>query len=818
VGEPGALGGAADPARERWFRTLSATTADPVAVVDAAGRVDFASPGWDRALGLPPERVEGTHLLDHVHPEDRPWAEDALSRWASGHGGASTAEVRLIGGGGRAIPCEVAAVNLLEHDSIRGLVLTARDISYRKLAEHDLLRRAAWFQALASHSRDALIVLDEQGRPNFVSPSAETVLGWNVAALLGRPLLELFHESGREAAASELDRCLRTPGAQARVVGRARRQDGSWGDVEALAVNRVTDDAVRGVIVNLRDISENTRILEALRESEERYARAARGAYDGLWHWDLQRDRVHYSERWHEMLGLERHETSGSPDEWFERVHPEDLARLQALIAAHLDGHMPALESEHRVLHKDGTYRWVLCRGLADRDENGRALRLAGSLADISERKLFDALTGLPNRTLFMDRLGRVLERGKREPAYLFAVLVLDLDRFKVINDSMGHATGDRLLIACARRLESCLRTMDTVARLSGDEFTVLLDDLDSPDAATRIAERIQHALSQPMFLGNMEVYTSASVGIAMSRKGYDKADDVLRDADTAMHRAKSAGRARAATFETTMHIETMKVFQIETDLRRAIKREEFSVRYQPIISFRENCVAGFEALVRWQHPERGFVSPADFIPVAEESGLIAPIDRWVLKQSCQRARAWIDAKPNADQLSICVNVSSKQFSRTDLVEHIGKVLRDTGFDPRHLKLEITESAIMERPESAEAILRELKAMGVKLALDDFGTGYSSLSYLHRFPFDVLKIDRSFVARMGVEGQNPEIVKTIMALARSLQMEVVAEGVETQTQLDMLRDLDCAYAQGFFFSKPVEDGEAARLIDAGKWW
>jgi diguanylate cyclase (GGDEF)-like protein len=411
-----------------------------------------------------------------------------------------------------------------------------------------------------------------------------------------------------------------------------------------------------------------------------------------------------------------------------------------------------------------------------------------------------------------MDRLGCALRRAKRRKDSLFAVLFVDLDRFKVINDSLGHMIGDQLLIAIAQRLRICLRSEDTAARLGGDEFAILLENITDISDAIGVANRIQEELTLPFNLGGQEVFTSTSVGIALGTEDYDKPEDLLRDADTAMYHAKALGKARYEVFNTTMHDHAVTLLQLETSLRQAIGRQEFRLYYQPIVLLETGKITGFEALVRWQHPLRGLISPGEFISVAEETGAIIPIGYWVLHEACRQMRAWQLQFPEKP-LSISVNLSSKQFSHPKLIESISQILQKTGLDARSLKLEITESAIMENSESATAMLLQLRDMEVELHLDDFGTGYSSLSYLHRFPVDVLKIDRSFTTMMNISDEKAEIVRTILMLANNLGMEATAEGIETAEQLAQLKGLQCKYGQGYFFSKPL-DREAAGAMMA----
>ncbi|MBD2534266.1 EAL domain-containing protein [Nostoc flagelliforme FACHB-838] len=423
-----------------------------------------------------------------------------------------------------------------------------------------------------------------------------------------------------------------------------------------------------------------------------------------------------------------------------------------------------------------------------------------------------DALTGLPNRTLFVERLECALKHTKRRADYSVAVLFLDLDRFKLVNDSLGHTIGDQLLMALADRLKKCLRSGDTVARLGGDEFTILLDDIKGMGEVTYIVDRIHEELRLPFNLSGYEVFTTVSIGIALTANSYELAEEILRDADTAMYRAKTLGKARSEVFGKDMHARAVARLQLEMDLRRAIERQEFRLYYQPIIFLETGNIHGFEALVRWQHPDRGLVSPAEFIPVAEETGLILPIGQWVLREACRQMHMWQEQFSNNSSLTISVNLSRKQFTQPNLVEQIEQILQETKLKPRDLSLEITESIVMENAETATSMLMSLGALGMQLHMDDFGTGYSSLSYLHRFPLNTLKIDRSFIKRIGDDVENLEIVQAIVTLAHSLGMEVTAEGVETAEQLAQLKVLKCEYVQGYFFSKPINSEMAKALI------
>lgn len=696
------------------------------------------------------------------------------------------------------------------------------------------------------------------------------------------------------------------------------------------------------------------------------------GEIFGFWDWNLQTNEIYFSLPRQNGNPYTENEIGNHPDEWFKRVHPDDIERLKAQLSVHFAGLTPYFCNEHRILDKNGFYRWMLARGVAWGDSNGKPHTIAGSISDISEKKAaeeenkrlaafprndpnpvlaadkrgnliylnpaaqqilkklelndpmqllptnhysivdnclsslaserhiernikdcifswsyypipslgvihlyasditerqwaqeqleqaawHDGLTGLPNRTLFLLRVEQAITQAKQRSNGLFALLFLDLDRFKVVNDSLGHSLGDQFLVAVARRLSSCVRPGDVVARLGGDEFTILLSSISSMDGATAFAERIQQELGLPVNLNGHQVFTSASIGIAAAAYGqivtstgdktpdqslwgrpYDQPEDLLRDADIAMYRAKAEGKARYVVFTQAMHERAIALLSLENDLRRAISEtgvtrpegsslesslsvlaSSFVLHYQPLIALDTGRIAGFEALVRWVHPHRGIVSPIEFIPVAEETGLIIPLGTWVLYEACRQLKAWQERFRSVHNLTMSVNLSGRQLSQTNLLSQIDEILECTGIEPSCLKLEITESVLMDNAATSISILEELRSRNIGLCIDDFGTGYSSLSYLHRFPINTLKIDRSFVNEMGGDDENSEIVRAIVMLAHNLGMYVVAEGVETEKHLVQLWALQCEYGQGYFFSKPVSAADAELLMaDAPQW-
>jgi diguanylate cyclase (GGDEF)-like protein/PAS domain S-box-containing protein len=575
-------------------------------------------------------------------------------------------------------------------------------------------------------------------------------------------------------------------------------------------------------LARVRTHISHLRSEQALRASEERYALAARGANDGLWDWNLREHTLYFSSRWKSMLGYSDHEVGVDPHEWFGRVHEADREKVRQEVDDHLIGRTPHFEVEARMLHKDGVFRWMLTRGLMITDDAGAPLRMAGSQTDITEGKVADPMTGLPNRLLFLDRLSRVIARQRRFPESLFSVLFLDLDGFKLVNDSLGHAIGDKLLVQVANRLEGSLRQTDTIARLDegftiarlgGDEFAIILNDLNDPADANVVAERLIDEFSRPFAIDDKELFSSLSIGIALSTLGYDDPEDYLRDADTAMYRAKAHGKGRYEVFDTDMRNLITRRLQIENDLRRALERDEFRNYYQPIISLESGSIVSFEALLRWQHPTRGLLEPLEFIPIAEESGMIRELGWWALVEACRQIAAWRAMHPKLSALSMCVNLSVKQFMDPSFGTRLEGLLRQTALPEGTLKLELTESSLMGDSASAVSLLQQVKALGVRLAIDDFGTGYSSLSYLHRFPLDTLKIDRSFTDAIRSDPKKESMIaRTIMPLAQHLGLDVVAEGVETIEQATMLKELRCKYAQGFLFSRPVKAEDVLSLL------
>jgi diguanylate cyclase (GGDEF)-like protein/PAS domain S-box-containing protein len=656
-----------------------------------------------------------------------------------------------------------------------------------------------------------IAVLDESGLITLWNNALERMVDCSRERALGRSLLEALPVLRASGLQRTIDDAL------AQLSSRTQLLYGVLSRAGARILQVSILPAEGGTTLLWRDVTEQKRAEYAVKRSEERLALAAEGASDGLWEWDLRSQEFYVSARWRAMMGLPALEAIGRIEDWTDRVHPDEIAPLKEALQAHLSGKTDHFQYEHRLRHEGGTYRLFLCRGVAVRGAGKRAIRIAGSLTDTTGRSLarewvltagfLDPLTGLSNRSVFVAKLGRRLEELKQRRGVRFAALYIDLDRFKIVNDSLGHLVGDALLIAVSRRLESCLRPGDELARLGGDEFAILLGELDDEQQANAIAFRIQHALSAPFSIGGKEVFTSASIGIAFGRAQYANPEEIMRDADTAMYHAKARGKARHELFDADMHARVRDRLGLENDLRHAVDGRDFEIHYQPIVSLSTGMCVGFESLVRWTRKGET-VPPATFIPIAEELGLIEPLGAWVLQQACRTFADWQRRFGPAGLECITVNVSNRQLMEQNFLLVVEEAVHGAGLAPRDLRLEITETALIDSPHVVAEVLRELRDFGVKIYLDDFGTGYSSLSHLHKLPVDALKIDHSFVKSLLLPDR-PAIVESILALARTLNTSVVAEGIESDIQARELERLGCTHAQGFLFSRPltVEDVE-----------
>ncbi|MDQ6694945.1 MAG: EAL domain-containing protein [Chloroflexota bacterium] len=787
---------------------------DMIAIARFDGYFIRANPAFEKTLGYDQAEYLSRPFLDFVCPEDREETITQMSRLLLGETVLGF-QNRYVCKDGSEKWLDWACVPVVEEGLIYAV---ARDITEQKKAEEALRESEERYRTVYNALHEGIVLQHADGTIQAANASAERILGLSADQMMGRtsldPMWRSIHEDGSPfpGETHPIVVSLATGQPQRNVVLGVYKPDRSlaWLSVNCQPLFRHGETTPYAAVASIIDITEIRLLEQSIRVSEERYHSLFEHSLDAIL-LTMPDGRI---------LAANPAATS------MFKLREEELLRLgRAGVVDTADPRLDALIEERTRTGKakgeitmkrgDGSLFPAEISSAIYHDSTGRA-HTSMFVRDITESKkiaeqltyqaFYDPLTQLPNRALFMDRLERQVQQVKRNKNHLFAVLFLDLDRFKFINDSLGHAAGDRLLTEIAGRLKTCVRANDTVARLGGDEFTILLDGVDQMKSATMVADRIQDLLKQPFDLSGHEVFITASLGIAISTSGYNSSEDLLRDADTAMYRAKTSGKARYIIFDREMHAGAMQTLQLETDLRRAIDREEFIVHYQPIIDMAGGKVAGFEALVRWRRgPEGSMVPPGDFLPLAEETGLLISIDWWVLKESCRKLKEEHARSRTKSRPWVSVNFSARQFASVGLVERIKSILRDTGLQAKYLRLEITESALIENITSLQAVFSQLRRLGVQLYLDDFGTGYSSLSYLHRFPVNALKIDRSFISRLTEPGGSSEIVRATITLAHGLGMPVVAEGVETAAQLDMLSLLCCDYAQGYYFAKPAPD-------------
>jgi diguanylate cyclase (GGDEF)-like protein/PAS domain S-box-containing protein len=676
-----------------------------------------------------------------------------------------------------------------------------------------LERNEARFRAMVRDSSDIMAIVDTHGYLTYASPATERILGLDSQALVGTKIFDLIHPEDRPRALQAFEVVKSDPESAERVEFRMSHADGGWRTIEAMSTNLLHDSSIEGLVMSGRDVTDRRRAEAELREAQERFRSAFEHAPIGMALMALDGRLFRVNRAMVQILGRSTDELLRATVR--ELTHEDDHHACAEALGRLLAAEVPSCQLDLRFLHRDGHPVWVALSWSIVRDVNGNSLYFVCQMEDITERRasgealahqaIHDPLTGLPNRMLFVERLGRELTRAASLNARV-AVLFLDLDRFKVVNDSLGHSAGDRLLVAVADRLSGAMRPDDVVARFGGDEFTVLCQNVTSVETAELIAKRLSEVIAKPVALVDGEVFVTASIGIAMSEGQGETPETLLRNADAAMYHAKELGRDRTEMFDAPTHHRAVDNLRTGSGLHRAIERGELRLHYQPVLDITRGLLTGFEALIRWQHPERGLVPPSEFIPLAEETGLIVPLGVWALETACRQTVHWHEASVDGSRLSISVNLSPRQLAEPSLPNEVARVLGETGLYADSLWLEITESTVMRDAESALSALGALRALGLHLAVDDFGTGYSSMAYLAQMPVESLKIDRSFVADVGRRADSTAITTAIVSLAHALRLQVVAEGIEQPDQLEHLRAMGCEFGQGYLFgpARPAE--------------
>jgi diguanylate cyclase (GGDEF)-like protein/PAS domain S-box-containing protein len=811
-------------ASEERFRAVAETAAEGIVTADVRGHIVYVNDALERMFGYGRGELAGQPLTLLMPERYHEAHQRGLLRLIS------TGESRVLGkrlalhgrrrdGGEFPLELSLAAWSTLEGRFFTGILA---DTSEQQRAAEALRQSEETFRTF-TESAPAAIFICEGERFRYMNQAAESMTGYSAADLLAMRSWEVAAPGSRDVL-----RAMLVP-EQGELVP-ARREvrlltyphGERWVD---LTVAPLASHGRAAAMITAYDVTESKLAHDMVRASERRLRDMLENVKLAALTLDTEGLVTYCNDYLLELLGCNMEELVGSA--WFQRWVPaEQCERLQSAFSSNLAAGTAAPHDEYEIVTRDGDRRLVSWSHTVLRGLHGEVVGTASIGADITERKrveerlaheaLHDSLTGLPNRALFMDRLRSALARARRRDDYRLAVLFLDLDRFKVVNDSLGHLQGDQLLIQVSRRLESCVRPGDTIARLGGDEFTILLEELEQTAEAVHAGTRIRGELAAPFDLAGHEIFVTASVGIALGAARYVHPEDLLRDADTALHSAKAQGKTAQQVFDTPMHERAVAALQLENDLRRALDRDEYRLHYQPIVELAGGRLIGFEALVRWQHPERGLMAPDSFITVAEETGLILPLGDWVLGEALRQLKVWERQVPRSRELALTVNLSSRQFAQPDLVARIGSALRAAGVAAGRLKVEITESLIVQNQDTAADMLRGIKDLGCSVCLDDFGTGYSSLNYLLRFPIDTLKVDRSFLADLGRGSRNSEIVLAVIGLAQRLGLGVIAEGVENERQRAHLVELGCVFGQGFLFSKPLDAERAGTAVEVGE--
>ena len=833
--------------------SIFASINDAILVIDSEAMIERVNPATFEMTGYCEEELIGSHV--EMLMRNRSFFEKMFAKSLHKSIAGNRFEMKCRRKDGSLFPVSVSTSSIFDTQTeSQKLICVARDTTKRKRLEAEsraisrIIHGAAstanleeFFQLV--HRSIKKIVYAENFFVALFDPESEmlTMQFWvdkydpmPAPLKVGRSLSAYVFRQGRSMLFTDADAKKLIEGGEVENVG---TDSPIW-----LGVPLKTPDGIIGVLVvqdyensdtyTYRDVELLTSVAEqialaidrkkreeALKVSQERFELVARATSDAVWDWDLTTNDIWWNQGFQKLFGYKADEIGSGLDSWVSRIHPEDSERVVDDIHRHIDSGKANWQDEYRFKRADGTFAFVIDRGYVVYDDDAKPLRMLGSMMDVTERKsleqqlthqaLHDPLTKIANRALFKDRVDHALSKLARNNSSL-AVLFLDLDNFKAINDSLGHAAGDKLLILVAERLQDCLRSADTAARLGGDEFAVLVEQMYRSDESLMIAERILSVFRQPFVIEGKEIYVGTSIGIAASSSDALQSEELLRNADLAMYLAKSQGKGKFVVFEQKMHAALMERIELEEDLRRGIEEKEFTLHYQPILDLESQEMLGMEALVRWMHPRLGMLSPIKFIPLAEETNLIVPLGDWILGEACRQVQEWRDE--NGIDVSVTVNISIRQFQQAELVDMVSRSLKESGLPPKSLILEITESFMMQDTESTIAKLHELKKIGVRLAIDDFGTGYSSLSYLQRFPIDILKIDKSFIDKLGQGREGNAVARAIIMMGDSLNLKTIAEGIENKGQIDQLQILGCEAGQGFHFAKPLTPGDMDKFL------
>lgn len=801
---------------EERYRNLFENANDIIYVHDLEGNYLSMNRAAEKVFGYKRDEALKLHMSKIVVPEQLDLARQKLREKLSGDIAQTAYELDCIKKDGSRITLEVNSTIIAKDGKPVAVQGIARNITERKLAEEVVRESETQYRDLFENANDLIYTHDLKGNFTSLNRAGERITGYTRDEALTMNITEVVAPESMPTARAMTARKLAQDTPTTYEIDIVAK-DGRRVLLELSTRLICQKGAPIGVQGVGRDITERRRADEALKESEQRYRQLGEGISHQVWTAEPDGQLDYVNARTLEYFDRSSEEMIG--EGWQKVIHPDDLdeslARWRRSIKT---GDYYA--TDFRLRRHDGEYRWFAARANPGRDSDGKIVKWFGTNTDIDEQRQSEAklnyyakhdpLTDLPNRVEFMNHLQAAIERANEHDLTKFAVLFLDLDRFKVINDSLGHLVGDKLLKQIAVRLRTYVRPGDVVARLGGDEFTILLNRTGGVSDIELVAERLQRNLSKPFEIDGYEVFTSASIGIIVSDDIMRQPEDFLRDADAAMYRAKESGKARYEIFDREMLVRNMNLLQMETDLRHAVDESQFEVLYQPIVELEGGVVREFEALLRWRHPIHGLIRPDDFMHIAEETGLIIPIGKWILQESCRQLVQW--QKRTRDLLAVSVNLSAKQLMHPSLIDVLRDILDETGLKPSQLKLEVTESTVMEYHDRALSVLQKLSSMGLSLATDDFGTGYSSLSYLQTFPFERLKIDRSFIEQMMENERSKVIVKTILMLGENLGLQVVAEGIEREDQFAVLKDLGCRYGQGYLFSPPVSAVQAKRQI------